>query len=35
MKTYKDGTIEYYREVKSHIGASHRVLDFGSGRGSW
>lgn len=35
MKIYKDGTIEYYREVKSHIGASHRVLDYGSGRGSW
>ena len=35
MRTYKDGTIEYYREVKSHIGHSHRILDYGSGRGSW
>ena len=31
MKTYKDGTIEYYREV-NHIGASHRVLTLAQER---
>ena len=35
MKDFKDGTIEYYRQVKLHLGDRAKILDYGSGRGSW
>lgn len=35
MKNYKDGTIEYYRQVKLQIEDQYKILDYGSGRGSW
>ena len=35
MKNYKDGTIEYYRQVKFYIKDGFKILDYGAGRGSW
>lgn len=33
--TFSDGTIEYYKKIRELMPEKSKVLDFGSGRGSW
>ena len=35
MKGFRDGTIEYYRQVKLYMKDGYKILDYGAGRGSW
>ena len=35
MKGFRDGTIEYYRQVKFYMKDGYKILDYGAGRGSW